>query len=70
MTTPEVAANDTATPERITLRNIASQLPWAARKLPSLLKGYYYFALLKPQKPSRWQMSLPIMPYVLRIGPR
>lgn len=50
MTTPEVAANDTATPERITLRNIASQLPWAARKLPSLLKGYYYFALLKPQK--------------------
>lgn len=50
MTTPDVTAAEPVVSERITLKDIAAQLPWAARKLPSLLKGYYYFALLKPKK--------------------
>jgi citronellyl-CoA synthetase len=50
MTMIESGKTDTAPADRITLSQVMSQLPWVARKLPSLLKGYYYFALLKPQK--------------------
>ncbi|ABC32405.1 Acyl-CoA synthetases (AMP-forming)/AMP-acid ligases II [Hahella chejuensis KCTC 2396] len=35
---------------RISARDLARQLPFVAQKLPSLLKGYYYYALLKPDK--------------------
>lgn len=42
--------NEAQTTDRITGRQILSQLPWVARKLPDLLKGYYYYALLGPDK--------------------
>ncbi|WLQ14221.1 long-chain-acyl-CoA synthetase [Hahella aquimaris] len=35
---------------RISARDLARQLPFVAQKLPALLKGYYYYALLKPDK--------------------
>ncbi len=50
MTTTESTSTGTATNDRITMGQVVSRLPWVARKLPSMLKSYYYFALLKPHK--------------------
>ncbi len=45
MSLPESLSED-----RISTSQVLGQLPWVAQKLPSLLKGYYYFALLGKKK--------------------